>query len=85
MNFVQVQVEAYAGYRANESPRAFVLEGRRVEVDQVVDRWYEGGLSPRDQKLDYYKVRTGDGREFILRYNAQFDSWAVLVKSENDI
>lgn len=82
MRFVQVQAEAYDGYRAAERPRAFVLEGRRYEVAQVLDRWYEGGLSPRDQKLDYFKVRTREGREFILRYNALFDAWSVLVPAE---
>ena len=77
MNFIQVQVEAYSGYRVNESPRAFFFEGRRHEIIKILDRWYEGGRSPRDQRLDYYKVRTLDGREFMLRYNALFDAWSA--------
>jgi len=74
-----VQVEAYSGYRGMERPLAFVWQGRRHEVAEVIDRWYEGGRSPKDVKLDYFKVRTSEGAEHILRYNALFDAWAVRV------
>jgi len=84
MKFVQVQVEAYAGYRADERPLAFTFEGQRYEVSDIIDRWYEGGLSPRDQKLDYFKVRTVQGLEFILRYSFVFDAWSVMVPARPD-
>jgi hypothetical protein len=74
-----VPVEAYSGYRADERPTAFVLDGKRHEVAEVLDRWYEGGLQPRDQRLDYHKVRTTEGREFLMRYNFQFDVWSVML------
>ena len=79
MRFVKVQVEAYSGYRAEERPRWFEFEGRRHEVVETLDRWYEGGRSPKDPKLDYFKVRTAEGLEFLLRYNALFDAWSVKV------
>lgn len=79
MNFRPIQVEAYSGYRVNERPIAFVLDGRRYEVADIVDRWYEGGKSPKDQQLDYFKVRTTDGQEWMLRYDHLFDVWSVRV------
>jgi hypothetical protein len=82
MPYEVVQVEAYSGHRGMERPLAFVWRGRRYGVAEVVDRWYEGGMRPRDVKLDYFKVRVEDGAEFILRYNALFDAWAVRVKPE---
>ena len=84
MSFVQVQVDAYSGFRANERPLAFELEGVRHEVAEVGDRWYEGGRTPKDQRLDYFKVRTVSGREFILRYNALFDVWSVLLTAASN-
>lgn len=81
MKFVRVEVEAYSGYRAAERPLAFTRHGRRQVIETVLDRWYEGGLSPRSQKLDYFKVRTGRGEELILRYNPLFDAWSVLDKT----
>ena len=78
MEFVRIQVDAYAGHRGNERPRSFEYEGRQYQVTDVIDRWYEGGLSPRDQRLDYYKVRTADNLTWMLRYNARFDVWSAL-------
>ena len=78
MKFVPVQVEAYAGYKAAERPLAFTQDGRRYQVDQILDRWFEGGRHPRDQKIDYFKVRTACGRVAILRRLTLFDSWSVL-------
>ena len=71
------RVEAYAGHRGMERPIAFILEGRRLTVAAVLDRWYQGGLSPRDQSLDYFKVSTVEGREYLLRYNPLFDCWSA--------
>lgn len=79
MSFVQVQVEAYSGYRANERPLAFILNDRRHEITKILDRWYEGGLTGRDQKLDYFKVQTAKGLEFILRWNPLFEVWSVML------
>jgi hypothetical protein len=74
-----VRVEAYAGHRGMERPLAFTRQGNRYEVAEVIDRWYEGGRTPKDPKLDYFKVRVEGEGEFLLRYNALFDSWAVRV------
>jgi hypothetical protein len=75
-----VHVECYSGYRANEAPRAFVWKGKRYQIVEIRDRWYEGGLSGKSVKLDYYRVLAADGREYLLRYNDRFDRWAILVK-----
>lgn len=79
MSFVRVNVEAYSGYKANERPLAFELLGRRHEVAEVLDRWYEGGVSGRTRQLDYFKIRTSENIEFILRYNPLFEAWSVLA------
>lgn len=80
--YVLIQVEAYCGYRANERPLAFVWNGQRHEIEEIIDRWYQGGVSARDQKLDYFKVRTRDGQKYILRYNSLFDTWSVLATDQ---
>ncbi len=79
MPYKPIEVECYSGYRANERPVAFTFHDRRWEVAEIIDRWYEGGLSAGKPALDYFKVRTGEGRVFLLRYNSLFDAWAVRV------
>ena len=46
MHLIPVKVNCSAGYKAEESPRAFWWQDRRIEVEEVVDRWYQGGVDP---------------------------------------
>jgi hypothetical protein len=80
--YEQIEVECYSGYRANERPVAFVFQERRWRVEKILDRWYEGGMQAGQPALDYFKVRTTEGRVFILRYNSLFDAWAIRVPPE---
>ncbi len=79
MEFELVEVEAYSGHRLNERPLSFVFRGRKHEVREVRDRWYEGGPEPGTPHLSYFKVITREGQECLLRYNRLFDSWSVLI------
>ena len=80
LSFVEcerVAVECYSGYKANERPAAFTFQGRRREVAEIVDRWYEGGLRGGDPEVNYFKVRTVEGSIFLLRYVSLFDAWSL--------
>lgn len=79
MNYEKVQVESYSGYKANERPAAFVYQGHRLEIAEIIDRWYEGGLEARRPEIDYFKVKTTEGKIFLLRYLSLFDAWSVRV------
>ena len=37
---MDLRVECYSGYRGEETPRHFTLGERRVEVTEVIDRWF---------------------------------------------
>jgi hypothetical protein len=78
MRYERIQVRCYSGYRVNERPASFVYKGREHLVEEIVDRWYEGDQSPGRPAMNYFKVHTTAGDEFILRYNGLFDAWAVL-------
>ena len=79
MNYEQILVECYSGYKVNERPVAFTHCGRRFEVIEILDRWYEGGIDAGRPAIDYFKVRTSDGQVFILRYLSLFDAWSVQI------
>jgi hypothetical protein len=59
-----IQVEAYSGYKANERPVAFIFQGRRWEISEILDRWYEGGMNPEQPIVDYFKVKTSRWKRF---------------------
>ncbi len=73
----KVKVECYSGYKTNEKPVAFLFQGDRWEISEILDRWYEGGIEPDSPIVDYFKVKA-DGNVFILRYALETDTWSVL-------
>ncbi len=57
-----IRVECYAGYRGDQEPVAFWLEGRRLVVRAVVDRWF----APTQR---WFKVDAEDGNTYVLRHD----------------
>ena len=79
MNYEQIHVECYSGYKANERPVAFTFQGQRWEVKEIIDRWYEGGFDVNRPEINYFRVRTIEGQVFLLRYLSLFDSWSIRI------
>jgi hypothetical protein len=77
MDVHRITVECYSGYKANERPVSFIWHDRSWRVKEIIDRWYEGGSEPSRPVLDYYKVRTEEGKIFLLMYHALFDAWTL--------
>lgn len=67
-----VRVECYAGYRGEETPRRFYLDGRCIEVVEISDRW----LGPDHR---YFKVTGDDGQGYVLRHDSQTLQWTLAV------
>jgi hypothetical protein len=72
-----LQPTNHVGYKANERPRLFDLDGEVYEIASVLDRWYEPSAT-------YFKVRTTDSRVFILRYDEQADEWTLQSGFDGD-
>ena len=81
MLFEVVEVKTKAGYRSAERPVAFFYHDQRYDIEEVIDRWYEGGIDPRRPIMTYFKVHTNDGQIFLLRYNQKRDVWALMISS----
>jgi hypothetical protein len=74
----EVKVECYCGYKANERPFAFTHQGDRQEVQEIIDRWYEGGLDSSNPIIDYFRIKATDGHIYLLRYQRDLDVWSLL-------
>lgn len=77
----RISVESYSGYKLHESPRAFIFKGERYNVEEIIDRWYEGGLKSEDPIIDYFRVRTDDGGEYLIRYDSYRDEWTMVIRT----
>jgi len=75
VKLVSIQVECYAGAKADETPRRFTWEGRTIELSEVLDRWYQVESLPEWPRADYFKVRGEDGREYLLKHDLECDGW----------
>lgn len=69
---LQIRVECYAGFRADERPLRFSLADKSLEVIEVQDRWYSPGAS-------YFRVLASDGNFYVLRHaeDAQQGEWTL--------
>ncbi len=76
MHLIPIQVEYYAGAKADETPRRFVWEERTIELGEVLDRWHQVESKPEWPRADYYfKVRAADKREYLLEHDLEADEW----------
>jgi hypothetical protein len=69
---IAIRVECYAGYRSEETPRAFLLGERRIEVVEVLDRW----LAPEHR---YFKVQGDDSTVYIVRHEVATGEWEMTM------
>jgi len=68
-----LQVECYAGYRADERPLRFRFAAapeRTYEVVEVLDQWHGVGYR-------CFRVRADDGNLYILRHHDAEDIWTL--------
>jgi hypothetical protein len=69
---VKLQVECYAGHRAEQEPRFIRLGDRRIAVEEIVDRW----LDPEHR---YFKCLGEDGALYLLRHGVQESQWELVL------
>ncbi len=58
---MQIRVETYSGYQADERPIRFFAGTTEYKVQEVMDHWY----GPDDT---WFRVRAQDGFEYVLRH-----------------
>ena len=66
------RVECYSGHRGEETPRALIIDQRRVDVIEILDRW----LAPEHR---YFKVKGSDGDIYIVRLDAGTQEWELTM------
>lgn len=75
---MKIRVECYSGYRAEETPRRIWLGQRKIEVQEILDRW----LAPDHR---YFKIRGDDDAVYILRHDTESWEWELTFYQQADI
>jgi hypothetical protein len=61
-----IEVSAWSGYRGEECPRSFILDGRRIEVLKVLEQWVEEDAATRVRRR-CFRVKGDDLKTHTLR------------------
>jgi len=73
----KAKVTSYSGYKANERPLSFILNEEKIEVREIIDRWY--GV-----ESDYFKLLGSDGLVYILKWHRLLDVWLVVKRTQDE-
>jgi hypothetical protein len=76
---IPIEVECYAGYKADEYPKCFHWNNDRYEIVEIVDRWYQGELDPEWPVSDYFRVITDRDGPFIIKHEIVADEWYLYL------
>jgi hypothetical protein len=69
-----IVIMAYAGHRGEESPRAFILGGKLIEVRNIIDQWIEEDAVSK-RRFRCFRVEGDDMGHHLLRYAEASGSW----------
>ncbi|HEX2976033.1 MAG TPA: hypothetical protein VHO68_08845 [Bacteroidales bacterium] len=76
ISLIPIKINVYSGEKSTEEyPRSFMVEDVEVEIVEVIDRWYQADSMPDYPVSDYFKVRSTDGSEFLLKHELNDDIW----------
>ena len=75
MELVPIQVECYSGHKADETPRRLRWKDEWIEVEEVLDCWFQVETLPDWPRADYLKVLDSDQREYLLKHDLESDAW----------
>ena len=73
----RIEVTAYAGHRGEETSRALLLDGKRIDVIRVLEQWIEEDRVARKRRR-CFRVKGSDFRIHILCYDEGGMEWLSL-------
>jgi hypothetical protein len=75
----KIEVIAYSGYRGEETPRAILLRGEKIEVIEILEQWIEERLDDRTTKR-FYQIKGNDGVVRRIYYDEKAMEWFCKVE-----
>ena len=79
MEFETIEVSTHDEYRGAQEPVSFEWHGEKYNVEQIVDRWYEGRIDSTRMPMLYFRVKTKSGEIFLIRYHEFFRAWSIRL------
>jgi len=74
MSDERIEVVAYSGYRDEECPRSFMIQGKKIEVAAILSMWNEERLGNKGRKR-VFRIKGNDGYEYKIYYDEKMKQW----------
>ncbi|MFW5819804.1 MAG: cytoplasmic protein [Bacteroidota bacterium] len=72
-----IKVEAHSGYEAYEYPKRFQWNDEWFDIEEIIDRWFQGDKDPNVPASDYFKVKAQNGKVFLLKHTLEKEEWML--------
>lgn len=70
----KIEVQCYSGYKGNESPQAFVCEGKKYQIKEIIEQENVEDMSSRERKR-IFVVRLSDGSIRRILFAEKDSQW----------
>lgn len=71
-----VTVHSYSGFKGDEKPRSFEVDGRKLTVLSVKKSWREESVKSRRKKA-FFQVHCHDGRSYNIALDEGTGEWTL--------
>lgn len=78
---IEIEVQSYSGYKANEKPRAIYIAGERYDVVSITDSFLTESSDDRARR-HYFHVRCTDSSLICIYYDFKKDKWFLREKAK---
>lgn len=79
MKLFPIAVRTYSGYKADEYPQSVLFGAEEIIVEEIVDRWYQSEEDSHFPEADYFRIKSNDGRQFLLKHVISEDQWFFCI------
>jgi len=76
-----ITVHAVSGFKSDERPRAFELDGKKLTVLRVIKTWREESAKGR-HRVTVFRVHAHDGRQYDIALDEGTDMWSLLPRAD---
>ncbi|UCD84347.1 MAG: hypothetical protein JSU92_13900 [Deltaproteobacteria bacterium] len=73
-----IRVHSYSGYKAEERPISFILEGNELSIERIVDSWKQEWINPEEGRRVYFKIEAEGNQTFTIFYDEKNEEWFLL-------
>lgn len=78
-----ITVHSYSGFKRDESPRSFELDGKKLTVLRVVKTWQDESAQGRHRKT-VFRVRAHDGKTYDIALDQGTGDWTLEPRRERE-